>query len=293
MMITIKKTCHVIVLCVILFFCTSCGNIQSFFTHNCSFTEEIVDVKYLKTSATITKSAIYYKSCVCGKKGEETFSYGKKKLPTFKNRSILILGDSYSTYADYIPKGYPTYYPKLDIHNVCETWWSIFAQDTQSTIIQNNSWSGSPISYTGYNNVDCSTSSSFIYRYKRLKQEGFFQTNNVDTVFVFGGTNDSWAVAPLGEIKFSDWSETDLYEVLPAICYLTYTLKNDLPNAEIVIIINTGINEKIQDCMELSAKYYGARFVRLEDIDKQNNHPTVKGMQAISEQIRNVCELAK
>ena len=134
---------------------------------------------------------------------------------------------------------------------------------------------------------DCSKDSSFIYRYKKLKQEGFFTQNTVDTVLVFGGTNDSWAEVQLGAIQYSDWSESDLFKVLPAICYLTCTLKTDLPNAEIVLIINTDIKKEIQDCMESAAQYYGVKSVRLKNIDKLDNHPTVAGMQAISDQVWN------
>ena len=43
--------------------------------HN--FTAEVVDAKYLKSAATCTAKAVYYKSCsVCGEKGTETFETG-------------------------------------------------------------------------------------------------------------------------------------------------------------------------------------------------------------------------
>ena len=94
--------------------------------------------------------------------------------------------------------------------------------------------------------------------------------------------------APLGEVKLSDWVDDDLFNVLPAICYFAYTLKTDLPKAEIVLIINTGIKEEIQDCFETAAKAFGVKFVRLHDVDKVNNHPSAKGMAAICDQIAEV-----
>lgn len=96
-----------------------------------------------------------------------------------------------------------------------------------------NSWSGSTICYTGYNNADCSKTSSFIYRYMKLKSEGFFQQNEIDGIIVFGGTNDSWANAPLGKLKYSGWHEEDLFNVLPAISYFANILKKDFPNANL------------------------------------------------------------
>ena len=41
------------------------------------FTAEQAEEKYLKSAATCTEKAVYYKSCtVCGEKGTETFEYG-------------------------------------------------------------------------------------------------------------------------------------------------------------------------------------------------------------------------
>ena len=114
------------------------------------------------------------------------------------------------------------------------TWWMKASAKINGNLIQNNSWSGSTIGYTGYNDSDCSKSSSFIYRYRKLKEEGFFEQNTIDTVFVFGGTNDSWSDAPLGEMKLSNWVEKDLFQALPAIYHFVCTLKENLPNAEIV-----------------------------------------------------------
>ena len=49
-------------------------------------------------------------------------------------------------------------------------------------LILNNSWSGSTIGYTGYNNTDCSKSSSFIYRLKQLIESDFFEENQIDEI---------------------------------------------------------------------------------------------------------------
>ena len=49
-----------------------------------SFTAENTDAKYLKTAATCTAKAVYYKSCaVCGAVGTETFEYGEMLLHSF------------------------------------------------------------------------------------------------------------------------------------------------------------------------------------------------------------------
>ena len=205
-----------------------------------------------------------------------------------KMKNAIIFGDSYSTYADHIPSGYPTYYPCRDVDDVCKTWWGRFGKQADINWVQNNSWSGSPLGFTGYNGTNCSRFGSFIARYRQLKEAGFFEKNVINTVFVFGGTNDSWADAPLGTVKLADWKEEELFYVLPAICYFTYALKTDLPTSEIVLIINSDIKKEIQDCFEQAAKHFGVKFVRLQDIDKENNHPSAKGMAQICEQIEAV-----
>ena len=47
--------------------------------HTCSYTESVVDAKYLKTEATCQSGAVYYKSCTCGEFAEtaETFISGE------------------------------------------------------------------------------------------------------------------------------------------------------------------------------------------------------------------------
>ena len=211
-------------------------------------------------------------------------------------KRFMILGDSYSTYAGCIPKGYATYYspegdPNSD-HTVKkmqkkDTWWQRMIDATGAELVLNNSWSGSTICYTGRSG-DCSRTSSYIYRYRQLYENGFFDDNDIDTVLVFGGTNDSWIDVPLGEVMLSDWQESDLYNVLPAICHLMYSLKHDLPHARIVFIANCDIKQELVDCMKQAAEHYGAEVVELCGIDKQFGHPTPLGMSQICDQVTSL-----
>ena len=80
--------------------------------------------------------------------------------------NIMIFGDSYSTYEGYIPEGYAKYYSghrtgEPDVFDVKNTWWGRLIDATDANLLQNNSWSGSTIGYTGYDNRDCSKDSSF------------------------------------------------------------------------------------------------------------------------------------
>ena len=50
--------------------------------HECVF-EEIVESQFLKTPATCTERAVYYKSCECGERSNETFEYGDTLAHTY------------------------------------------------------------------------------------------------------------------------------------------------------------------------------------------------------------------
>ena len=57
--------------------CTVCGYvIQTAAGHTHNFSCQVESETYLKAAATCTNGAIYYKSCVCGEKGTETFESG-------------------------------------------------------------------------------------------------------------------------------------------------------------------------------------------------------------------------
>lgn len=214
----------------------------------------------------------------------------EKRSNKMKLGNTVIFGDSYSTFKGYIPEGYSVYYHETreipDVRRVEDTWWHKLTAELEGNILRNDSWSGSTICYTGYNGVDCSKSSSFIYRINKLEAEGFFRDNKLDTVLIFGGTNDNWANAPIGEMKYSDWNKEELYNVLPAICYFINRVKELAPDARVVCIINTELKNVVTDGFINACEHYGVEYVKLSDIDKMNGHPSIKGMESIKEQIK-------
>ena len=172
------------------------------------------------------------------------------------------------------------------MRKVEETWWHILCSDLSLNMIMNDSWSGSTLCNTAYGGVDCSKINSFIYRLERYEAEGFFAADRPDTVFVFGCTNDSWANAPLGEVKFGGHTEADLFCVCPAICYFIGRLKEILPDANIVFIINTELKPEIGEAVKAASAHFGTSYIELHDIDKMCGHPTIVGMAQIAEQVK-------
>ena len=205
-------------------------------------------------------------------------------------KKAVIIGDSYSTFEGYIPEGYAIYYSdkecdNTDVRRVEETWWKRLEDKGVMHVVHNNSWSGSTICYTAYGERDCSGDSSFIFRANQLIENGFFEKNGIDTVIIFGGTNDSWANSPLGELKFDGIERNDLFCVLPAISYLVKILREAMPSLEIICVANTEIKDEIIHATGVAAEHYGAKYVKLCDIDKRCGHPTIKGMGEIAQQV--------
>lgn len=208
-------------------------------------------------------------------------------------KNLMIIGDSYSTFDGYIPKGYAVYYSKAkregnDVNNVSDTWWHKLAKKADLNVILNDSWSGSTVGYTGYGGADCRLTSSFIYRFEKYYREGFFDANKIDTLLIFGGTNDSWANVKLGEIKLDSCEEGDLYTVLPAICHIIRRAKEVLPGTRIIYIINCDIKPEIGDAVKSASAHYGTEYVELHGVTKVNGHPTSKGMGEICDAVLSV-----
>ena len=204
--------------------------------------------------------------------------------------NALIIGDSYSTFRGYVPQGYEVYYAEeiireTDLTDVRDTWWYQVMEEGDFRLLLNESWCGAPIGYTGYDGEDCSKSSSFIHRLRQLRDKGFFRSQEIHTVFVFGGTNDSWCEAPLGEMQLANWKEEDLYCVLPAICCFFHELRSLLPKAEIYCLINRGLKPEITRCMLESCKNHSMIPVTFDRMDTMGDHPTVKGMKEIKESV--------
>lgn len=211
------------------------------------------------------------------------------------NRNALIIGDSYSTFRGYVPEGYEVYYAEeiireTDLTKVSDTWWYQVMEAAGLKLVLNDSWCGAPMGYTGYNGEDCSRSSSFLYRLRRLRDSGFFSNNEIGTVFVFGGTNDSWCDAPLGKMQYEEWNERDLYCVLPAMCCFFQTLRNILPDAKIYCLINKDLKPEITGCMEKSCQLHNMIPITFPHMDRMGDHPTVMGMAEIRDAVLKAME---
>lgn len=217
-------------------------------------------------------------------------AYAKKEsvCSALQGKNISILGDSYSTFIGWIPQGYAVWYNptsnKTDVHQVEDTWWWQLCDKTDCTLLVNSSYSGSTIGNTGYKGADA-THSSFITRMKKdMGQERMLQAKP-QIIFVFGGTNDCWANAPLGKPQYDNWSTDDLYQTFPASCYMFHYLKKWNPGCRIVFLSNSELKEEFYTGMKEICNYYQVEYLPLKDIGKQSRHPNIEGMKSICNQI--------
>lgn len=194
---------------------------------------------------------------------------------------ISILGDSYSTFRGYVePDTNVCWYPddreQNDVRTVEDTWWYRLVHEHGYRLERNNSFSGATVCNTGYRKEDYSDR-SFIARMDNL--------GNPDIILVFGGTNDSWAGVPIGEFRYGNRTEQDLYDFRPAFCYLLDYLIEHYPDADVYHITNTGLSEEITASIDEICRHFKVTNIVLHDIDKQREHPSVQGMKSISEQV--------
>ncbi len=205
-----------------------------------------------------------------------------------KMGNILILGDSYSTYEGHIPEGNWCYYfneSEEESHllgGVEKTWWYPLVTAPGNRLVLNESYSGSTVSNTRYNNEYCPLT-SFNGRLDRFLAA--HPDDLPDTVLVFGGTNDNWAGSPLGEQKYENWSDDDLRCFFPALCRLFCILRDKMPHAKVYAIANTDMRDEVNRGIEDICRRMQVPCLFLHDIEKKNGHPDPAGMASICEQV--------
>ena len=196
--------------------------------------------------------------------------------------TVAVLGDSYSTFEGFIPKGHPEWYrtnvnkAATDVDKVEQTWWGQVVKNGGYKLGVNDSYSGSTVCFTGYDDADFSDR-SFVTRATNL--------GTPDIILVCGGTNDSWCGAKVGEYKYEGWKRADMYYFRPALAKLYTVLREHYPNVEIYFILNDCLRDDINESVDVISKHYGVPVIKLSGIDKQNGHPNVKGMKTFADQV--------
>jgi len=199
---------------------------------------------------------------------------------------VTIFGDSYSTFEGWLtPDTKESWYftadnPSRDKNNdvtaVEQTWWWQVIDQMGMKLEKNNSYSGSTVGYYGYQNENYQPR-SFNTRVADLGEP--------DIILSCCITNDSWTGEKVGEYKYANWTENDMWYFRPAMARLCATLRLNYPCAKVYFILNTDLKPEHSESMRVICRHYGLPLIELHDIDKQDGHPSQKGHKAFAEQV--------
>lgn len=202
---------------------------------------------------------------------------------------VTIFGDSYSTFYGYIPSTHEPWYgpeghwsykgDRNDVHQVEQTWWYQVIERLGAKLEINNSWSGSTIGYFGYQQENYKPR-SFNTRTPYLGEP--------DLILVCAGTNDSWTGEKVGDYKYGNFEDADFWYFRPAMASMIYKIKEHYPLAKVYFILNNELRADINESVHVICRHYGVPCIDLHDIDKQQGHPSAKGMKAFADQVFEV-----
>lgn len=207
---------------------------------------------------------------------------------------VTIFGDSYSTFEGWLEPATnePWYWSadspyrdkNNDVTKVEQTWWWQVIDQMGWKLEKNNSYSGSTVGYYGYQNENYQPR-SFNTRVGDLGEP--------DIILSCCITNDSWTGETVGKYKYANWDENDMWYFRPAMARLCSTIKQNYPLAKIYFILNTDLKPEHAESMRVICRHYGLPLIELHDIDKQDGHPSQKGMKAFAQQVMDYIKSEK
>ena len=244
-----------------------------------------VAAENIKASGTIT---ITYWNC----------TKSNSFIPRRKYSSFSVLGDSYSAYIGHVdPSTNRCWYPPTNssaqgygddngITSPFRMWWHLFANNTKTAVQYVAAYSGSTISYDSYGDGSADgKSNSFITRMDDIGKP--------DLCIIFGGTNDDWAGASIGDYKYSGWVESDLSYFAPALAYLLDKLLNKHAGMDIAFIENDMLTADYKTAIDTVCAHYNVPVIRPENVEKVHNHPNINGMITIANAVTQWAESIK
>lgn len=218
--------------------------------------------------------------------------------------TFAVLGNSISTYYDYLPSGYAIYYSVDREKNygiqVNDTWWMQLSRMSGLTFLANASWSGSRVA------CDVLNSNAPFLSNHRMKALG--RAGNPDFIFIAGGTNDwNTSKVPLGEYRTENFKDSVSFR--GAYQRLLWKLTTWYPEAKVVCLSifprGNGINDKnaqgwSQADANASIKYiaeqFGQYYVDCTNVAWSSNwslytldrlHPSASGATLLAQNIYN------
>lgn len=231
--------------------------------------------------------------------------------PSANTVKVSIIGDSISTFAEYINSGNYVYYPRpvadrgdadIEVVEVNQTyWWQlIYDYMSNATLEKNDAWSGSCMG--GYDNT------AMVARYNQDR------VGNPDLILINAGTNDlvrgghylisgvemseddmahptdaeMEAIFAKAESDYTQLSESLFIE---SYVKILHKIRTDLPDVQFLLIIGDRFSQAERKAIIAIAEKYNAKYVDFlalgrNCLEKQSYvHPSIRGMATMSKYI--------
>ncbi|MBD5444614.1 MAG: hypothetical protein HDR29_03585 [Lachnospiraceae bacterium] len=148
-----------------------------------------------------------------------------------KDKTLSILGDSISTYEDWIPDEYAGFFPMYgEVGDVDETWWKMFMDDAGMQFCANSSSAGSTCVGDSLS-IDDPKFACSNYRIDDLIGKGGAYP---DVIIIYMGTNDCLTNVPIGENDGTQLVEEGIIENFSdAYTLILDKLESQYPGAQI------------------------------------------------------------
>ena len=202
----------------------------------------------------------------------------KKGTNNYAGKSFSIIGDSISTYQDFVPKGYKTFYPypTADVNDVNQTWWMQAINKVGGSLFINNSYSGSCVAAGG------SSSSNNPTRLKELIASNQYS----DVIIIFMGSNDCNDRSGVTASNF-ETQYREMLDKLNELCSGAELILCTLPKSN---LYSAARQTEFNGIINNIAKDYSLNVITLDKVDLvphliDSAHPGTSGMTALANQI--------
>ncbi len=203
----------------------------------------------------------------------------QKGVNNYSGKTFSIIGDSISTFQNYIPEDYSYFYPwpTGDIFDVNQTWWMQVINGLGGELFINNSFSGSCVAAGG------TSSSNNITRLEKLVVSNQY----ADVTIIYMGSNDCNSGSGVSATQFKKQYDEMITKIM-GLCKNTEIVLCTLPKSE---LYPENRRMEFNDIIEELANKYSLKVVLLDDVDLvphllDSAHPFLSGMDVVAEKIK-------
>lgn len=195
----------------------------------------------------------------------------------FNGKSFAVIGDSISTYLNYVPEGFATFYPypTADVSDYNMTWWMQVINKMGGTLFVNNSYSGSCVS------GGAQSATKLMYRLEHTQISG----ETPDVILIYMGSNDCASSGITSKGFDQDYSI--MIENLQKLC----------PNSEIILMTlltspfyDIDDQKEYNDIIISKGEDFGLKVLDLSKASLAGHlvdsaHPAYSGMQVFANKV--------